>query len=266
MQDRIKLTIKDDIAFVTLNRPEKLNALDMAMFNALDKCQKSLRKNRTIRAVILQGAEHNFCSGLDVKSVALNPLNAFKLLFKWLPGNANLAQRVSVGWQKLPVPVFAVVEGVCYGGGTQIAIGADFVIAHPDSEFSIMEGKWGIIPDMGGSLVFKHLNQAQAKWHIFSADIIPAPKAHDMGLIYEVSEQPEQTALALIEQLKEMNPDAIAANKKLIRKGWTGSSRKSLWLESYYQTFVLFGKNQTVKSHNQRKPDQKKPYKPRQNW
>ena len=125
MSDRISLHLEGDIAYVTLNRAEKRNALDMAMFRAIDKVSRQLRKDRHIRAVIVQGDGEDFCSGLDVKSVLKEKSSALKLLAKWLPGNANLAQRVSNNWRKIPVPVIMVIHGRCWDGGLQIALGAD---------------------------------------------------------------------------------------------------------------------------------------------
>ena len=104
-EERVALRIEDGVAFVTLNRPEKRNALDMAMFRAIDNVSRKLRRDRHIRAVIVQGNGEDFCSGLDVKSVLSQPSSALSLLAKWLPGKANLAQRVSVNWRRIPVPV-----------------------------------------------------------------------------------------------------------------------------------------------------------------
>ena len=147
----VSLQLEDGIALVTLNRPDKHNALNMAMFDAIDKVIKKIGKNRNIRVVIVSGAGESFCSGLDVKSVLSNPASAFRLLWKWLPGNANLAQRVSIGWRRLKVPVIMALHGKCWGGGMQIALGGDFRIASENCSLSVMEARWGLIPDMGGT-------------------------------------------------------------------------------------------------------------------
>ncbi|MCW8869757.1 MAG: crotonase/enoyl-CoA hydratase family protein, partial [Proteobacteria bacterium] len=152
---RIEYDIKGHVAYVNLARPDKRNALDMAMFEEIDAIIQRLLKNRSLRAVILTGQGEDFCSGLDVKSVMASPKNPLRLLFKWLPWRSNLAQRVSTGWRRLPVPVIAAIQGRCWGGGLQIVLGADFRIATPDASFSIMEGRWGLIPDMGGSLTLR---------------------------------------------------------------------------------------------------------------
>ena len=143
---RVSLQIDNCIAIVTLDRAAKRNALDMAMFKAIDKISRQLKRDRNIRAVIVQAKGEDFCSGLDIKSVMGKKSSVLSLLSKWLPGQANLAQRVSYNWRKIPVPVIMVIQGRCWGGGLQIALGADFRFATPTASFSIMEGKWGLIP------------------------------------------------------------------------------------------------------------------------
>ena len=132
---RVTLRVENQIGYVNLNRPEKHNALDMAMFKAIDKVIGDIKRNKDIRVVIVSGNGESFCSGLDVKSVLSNGTGAIKLLWKWLPGNANLAQRVTVGWRKLKVPVIMVLHGKCWGGGMQIALGADVRISDSQCSF-----------------------------------------------------------------------------------------------------------------------------------
>ena len=156
-EQRVIVEITNHIAHVKLNRADKLNALDMAMFIAIRSTIKQLRKNRTIRAVIVSGNGDDFCSGLDVKSIMKSPMSMVKLLFKALPWRANLAQVVSTGWQDIPAPVICAIHGRCWGGGLQIALGGDFRISTPDASISIMESRWGLIPDMGGTLALKEL-------------------------------------------------------------------------------------------------------------
>ncbi|GGI78514.1 crotonase/enoyl-CoA hydratase family protein [Shewanella gelidii] len=262
----LTLDIKDQIAYVQLNRPEKFNAIDYTMFKELDVVIKHLKKNKQVRAVILSGSNGNFSSGLDVKSVASSPSKAFKLLVKILPGNANLAQRVSLGWQQLPVPVIAVIEGHCFGGGTQIALGADFRIAAPDARLSIMEAKWGLLPDMAGLVALRQIvGKDRALELTMSARIIGAEEAQTIGLITQVSSEPYAEAKALIQRLTVTSPDAIAAIKLSINQSWTGSVRSLLARETLSQIKLLIGKNRVIASLRQTKqPD--KSYIDRQTW
>ena len=155
----ISLEIINNVAYVTLNRPDKQNALNVEMFIQLDKCIKTIKKQREIRAVVIRGEGAHFCSGLDVKSVMAKPLNIVKLLFKWLPGNANLVQRVVLGWHAIPVPVIALIQGNSFGGGLHIALGADMRIAKSNTQVAIMESRWGLCPDMGSAPLLLGLTQ-----------------------------------------------------------------------------------------------------------
>jgi len=235
-EECLTLRIEDNIAFVTLNRPDKRNALDMAMFRSIDKATRQLKKNREIRAVIVQAKGEDFCSGLDIKSVLSKRSSAMSLLAKWFPGQANLAQRVSFNWRKIPVPVIMVIHGRCWGGGLQIALGADFRFASSEATFSIMEGKWGLIPDMGGNLALREIVTKDIALKLtMTAEVISAQKAMEYGLITMVCEDPLEQAQHLVGQITERSPDAVAAVKKLYQQNWFRAEWIMLAKESYYQ-------------------------------
>ncbi|MGS0674843.1 crotonase/enoyl-CoA hydratase family protein [Shewanella sp. 0m-4] len=256
--DLLRLTQKNGIAYVSLNRPEKYNALSYKLFTEIEHCIKTLSKDRSLTAVVLFGEGGNFSSGLDVKSVMNSPLDAVKLLFKWLPGNANLAQRVSIGWRRLPVPVIAVLEGVCYGGGMQIVLGADFRIAAPDCKMSIMEAKWGLVPDMAGLAGLRELMpKDQALMLTMTADVLTAEQALASNLVTAVADDPMATATALATKLSQTSPDANAAIKRSINKNWSASVRQLLRRESWYQLRLLLGKNRIIAALRQTKSPEK---------
>ena len=263
---RVTLTIKDcGIAEVKLNRPDKLNALDMPMFKAIDQTINKIKKNKSIRVVIVSGEGDDFCSGLDVKAVMKSPSAALKLLFKWLPGNANLAQKVTAKWRKLPVPVIMAIHGRCWGGGMQIALGGDFRIAHTDASLSIMESRWGLIPDMAGNTALTRLMPIdQAMKLAMTADTFTATQGKEYQLITEVSDEPIVAAKNLAEQLIKRSPDVLAALKKLYQKNWNGSERQMLANESWYQVRILSGKNQRIATAREQGKD--KPYQVSKNW
>jgi enoyl-CoA hydratase/carnithine racemase len=262
-RELIKLTVDNGIAHVCLNRPSKINALNVEMFTAIDNVIKQLRGDKRVNAVILSGAEGNFCSGLDVKSVASSPTSALKLLFKWLPGNANLAQRVSLGWQRLPVPVIAVLEGCCYGGGTQIALGADIRIATPNCKLSIMEAKWGLVPDMAGLVALRQIMpKDKALMLTYTADILTAEQALELGLVTQISDNAYECATLLAQKIIRTSPDANAAIKRSINQSWTASVRSLLARESLSQIRLLLGKNRVIRQT--KNPD--KAYRSRQSW
>ena len=267
-EPRVTIEITDSIANVKLNRAEKLNALDMAMFIALRNTIKSLKKNRDIRAVIVSGNGDDFCSGLDVKSIMKSPMSMIKLLFKALPWRANLAQVVSTGWQDIPVPVICAIHGRCWGGGLQIALGADFRFATADSSLSIMEGKWGLIPDMGGTVALRDLIAIdQAKKLAMTAETFTGEQALALNLVTQVTSTPLADAQAFAQSLIEQSPDALAANKKLYNKSWNSSKGWALFRESYYQIRILMGKNVHRKIFNQtHDSEQHKAFTPRKKW
>lgn len=245
IKDRVSISIKDDIAFVSLTRSDKLNALDMPMFEAITQAAKTLKKNKAIRAVILSGEGKAFCSGLDVKSMFKNPLAPLKLLVK--PGTkmSNLAQDVSYLWREVPVPVIAVTHGKCWGGGFQIALGADFRYSTPECEFSIMESRWGLIPDMGGSIAFRELARIDViKELTMTAKIFKADEAKDYGLVTHVCEDPMAEAIAFAEEIKARSPDAIVATKTLFNKTWLGTIRNALNWETKLQRKLIGRHNQ----------------------
>jgi enoyl-CoA hydratase/carnithine racemase len=263
---RVTLSVdKSGIAEVKLNRPDKLNALDMDMFKAINKTISKIKKDKNIRVVIVSGEGADFCSGLDVKAVMKSPSAAMKLLFKWLPGNANLAQKVTARWRKLPVPVIMAIHGRCWGGGMQIALGGDFRIVHPQSSLSIMESRWGLIPDMAGNTALTRLMPIdQAMKLAMTAETFSAQQGQEYNLVTEVHEHPIKAAKELANQLIKRSPDVLAALKKLYQNNWTGSERDMLAKESLYQIKILSGKNQRIAVSKEQGKD--KSYKPAKNW
>ncbi|MFK8012208.1 MAG: crotonase/enoyl-CoA hydratase family protein [Marinicellaceae bacterium] len=267
--NRIEVNIIERIAHVSLARPDKHNALDMTMFRSIVETIKSLKKDRSIRAIILSGQGEDFCTGLDVKSVLKSSKGGpIKLLLKINPWRSNLAQKVSTDWKKIPVPVIAAIHGRCWGGGLQIALGADFRIATPDASLSIMEGRWGLIPDMGGTLALRELcRMDMAKELAMTARIIDGKQAHSAGIITHVSDNPLEQAKKLANELIEQSPDTIAAVKKLYNKSWLSSTGTILMRETMYQLKIIMGKNSKIKSYNQtHKPEEHKQFTPRKKW
>ena len=254
--DRVTINTRSQIVQVRLNRADRHNALDLEMFKAIVAAQKEIARNRSLRAVVLGAEGSDFCSGLDVKSLMSDRRGALTLLAKWLPWQSNLAQKVSVGWRELQIPVIAAVSGRCWGGGLQIALGADFRFVHPEASLSVMEGKWGLIPDMGGTLAVRELtHRDQAMRLAMTADEITAARGLELGLVTEISDSPWQDAMTLAQQLRQKSPDAIAALKRLYRKSWHGRPGTALARESGYQWRILLGANQRIALRRQRGED-----------
>ena len=264
--ERVLITIEDGIAIVTLNRPDKYNGLDMPMFEAITRAAKTLKKDRSVRAIILNGAGDAFCSGLDVKTVSKNPVNFLKLLVK--PGRriSNLAQNVGYIWRDVPAPVIAVTHGYCFGGGFQIALGADFRFSTSDCEFSIMESKWGLIPDMSLTVTLRELVPIDlAKELTMTARRFDGTEAKAMGLVSRVSDDPMAEAMNFARELAERSPDAVAASKLLFNRSWNATDRTALDWETKLQKKVLGRANQRIAvARNSGSPD--KPYQDRRDF
>ncbi|MCF2856286.1 crotonase/enoyl-CoA hydratase family protein [Pseudoalteromonas sp. SMS1] len=263
----IHIDVQQQVAHVTLSRPDKQNALTLSMFQSLDTIIKEIRKNRQIRAVIIRGEGEHFCAGLDVQSVIQHPLQIAKLLFKFLPGNQNLVQRVVLGWRTLPVPVYADIKGNCLGGGLHIALGADFRIAHSDAQFAIMESRWGLCPDMGTSIVLPgYLKQDQALKLAFEAKRIDARTAMQAGLLTAIDDDPNAFIAKHIDALSQHSPDALAAIKVLYNQAFQAPSRTLLWRETWYQLRLLASKNTRIAMKNGVKNSEFCVYNDRAKW
>jgi len=240
VSDRIDLTIEQQVARVCLNRPDKHNALDLEMFRAIASAQQSLAGLPGLRAVVLSGAGVDFCSGLDIKSAMHDRRGMISLLWKWLPWRANLAQRAGLGWRELRAPVIAALHGRCWGGGLQIALGADFRIAAPDASLSVMESKWGLIPDMGGTLALRELlGRDHAMQLAMTAEEVSGERALQLGLVTALSDDPLAAARDFAAQLAERPAAAVQGVKRLYRKSWVGSAGSALARESAYQVGIL---------------------------
>jgi enoyl-CoA hydratase/carnithine racemase len=249
MDDPVLVTIDAGVAEVCLNRPARKNAWNMAMFDALAAAAESLRAVAGLRAVILHGAGACFSAGLDLALLGefAQDLPGIRQQMLTLPDGevANRFQKPCYLWQTLPVPVIAAIEGVAFGAGMQLALAADFRIAAPDARLSIMEAKWGLIPDMGISQSLPHLLRADvAKELIMTGRILTADEAQALGLVTRVAMTPLHAARALAHDLAARSPDQIAAAKALVDGAWSLPAREGLALEARLQADIIGGANQ----------------------
>ncbi|MFK8017970.1 MAG: crotonase/enoyl-CoA hydratase family protein [Gammaproteobacteria bacterium] len=240
MNDRVTIELQEHVAHVQLNRPDKLNALDVEMFEALNDAPQRIGELGDVRAVVLSGAGPSFCSGLDVASCMSSP--AFmQRAFDNIEGTpANFVQHVAVAWRYLTVPVIAAVTGRCYGGGLQIALGADLRFVAADAQLSVMEIKWGIVPDMGITQTLRNLVRIdQAKELAMSGRLVDGEEACALGLATRVCDDPVADALAYAATLAGRSPDAIRGVKRLFNEAWQGDGDAGLALEAAIQKTLL---------------------------
>lgn len=237
------------VAEIWLNRPEKKNALTLDLLDRLVAIGRDLAVEPGLRAVVLAGEGGDFSSGLDTSALMAmaGQLDDVKAEMLNPPQGeiANRFQMPALIWQSLPVPVIAAVEGVCFGGGAQIALGADFRVIHPDARFAIMEGKWGLIPDMGISQSLPRLVTADhAKELVMTARIINGAEAFRLGLATRVSDDPVGESRRFAAALAARSPDAIRAGKTLVDQIYSGAAATQLALEASLQAELMGSPNQ----------------------
>jgi len=248
MAERVTVSIDRGVADVRLNRPEKLNALDHAMFQALSETGKALARERAIRAVVLSGEGRAFSAGLDFSgftAMAGDDTSGSSLLSRSGDSPANFAQRPAWVWTEVPVPVIAAVHGVAFGGGLQIALAADIRIAAPDARLSVMEIKWGLIPDMTGTQTLRRLVRLDvAKELTFTGRIVSGEEAAALGLVTRVAAHPRAAAFELAHEIAGKSPDAIRAGKHLLDQSVQLSVADGLRLEERLQVGLIGSANQ----------------------
>ena len=268
MSERVAIKLENGVADVRLNRPDKLNAIDQGMFQGLVAAGRELAANPEVRAVVLSGEGRAFCAGLDMAS--------FQAMGRRSGGGsgggagandgtrverdespANPAQRAAYIWQELPMPVIAAIHGVAYGGGFQIAMGADIRYVAPDARLSVMEIKWGLIPDMAGTQTLRNLVRLDvAKELTFSGRVISGSEAYELGLATRVSDHPLEDALELAREIAAKSPDAIRAGKKLLNASVQVGLEEGLRLEEKIQADLIGSPNQieSVRANLERRP------------
>ncbi|GAB3750921.1 crotonase/enoyl-CoA hydratase family protein [Yimella radicis] len=247
MTSLISCTVRDGIADVRLDRPDKYNGLTFEMLRDLASTAHRLRKDRTLRAVVISGNGDAFCAGLDFGSVSKKPWQIPVGLVPVPWRGTNVFQEACWAWRRVPVPVIAAVHGHCYGGGIQIALAADFRITTPDAKWSVLEGKWGLIPDMSGVRSLSELVGVEtAKRLTMTAEVLSGQDAHDLGLAGTVAADPRGAAFELARTLTTKSPDALAAAKRLFDKHHSSSARRTFAAERREQVKLLFGRNAKI--------------------
>ena len=252
--ERVTVTVADGVAEVRLNRPDKLNALDGRMFQAIVAAGDQVAGDRRVRAVVLCGEGRSFCAGLDLASFAAmaNPGGGGSAgpgggsIVDRLPGRpSNLFQEVAHVWHALPQPVVAALHGHVFGGGLQIALGADIRYARPDAQLSVMEARWGLLPDMTGPQMLVRLCGLDvAKELVFTARRISGEEAHGLGLVTHVVDDPLAAARALSAEIAGRNPQAIQGAKALLNRAGTRPLVESLIDESERMAALIGSPNQ----------------------
>ena len=264
MNDRVTIIIEDGLADVRLVRTDKMNALDDKMFEALIDAGTRLKADPKVRAVVISGEGKAFCAGLDMGNfqrtadAGSDPRPEGRLMAR-TNGLANRPQYAAWVWREVPVPVIAAVHGVAFGGGFQVMLGADMRYAAPDTKLSVMEIKWGLVPDMAGTVLMRHIMRDDVIRELtYTGRIFTAEEGAKLGVITRLTSDPRADALATAREITQKNPEAIRAAKRLLNAAPLAPIGDALLAESREQTAIAGKPNQieAVMSQLQKRPPQ----------
>lgn len=267
MTELVSCTVVDQdgarIADVRLNRPEKLNSLTLDLLEQLQATAESLAGDRTLRGVLLSGEGRSFCAGLDFASVLGEP-ERFRTVFEPVAERGtNLYQEAPWAWRRLAVPVVAAVRGHCLGGGLQIALAADYRFTTADATWSVLEAKWGLVPDMSGVHALSQLVRIDvAKRLAMTGEMLSGARAVELGLASEVADDPYAAGLALLREIATRSPDAVAASKRIFDDTWSLPESATFERERAEQGLLLDAPNTAVAQHRSLSGEER-PYGPR---
>lgn len=255
MSDLVTIEIQNNIADVRLNRPDKYNAISPDMFQALNEAGNQLMDADDVRVAVLSGNGPGFCAGLDMNSFQgmadrADTSESRASSSSDVPVNKtasveNHAQRAAYVWRRLPMPVIAALHGVAYGGGCQIALAADIRIAEPSAKISVLEIKWGLIPDMSITQTLRQtVRMDVAKELTFTGRILSADEAQKLGLVTRVAENARDAAFELAAEIAGRSPTAVRAGKHLLETTWHTDDESGFGLEAKLQTGLIGSPNQ----------------------
>jgi enoyl-CoA hydratase/carnithine racemase len=244
-EQRVDVRVDDHVAVVTLARADKHNALDLPMFEQIIAAADRLASDPGVRAIVLRGDGPSFCSGLDIGAIVAAGGGLDGLTDRVCGESPNLFQRVAYDWVRMRVPVIAAVHGNCFGGGLQIALGADIRIAAPDARLSVMEARWGLIPDMSITRTLPRLVSIDvAKELTWTGRVFSGEEARALGVVTSVAVDPFAAATELAVEIAGRSPDAVQRAKRLYDESWTAPARESLALEAELQLELIGSPNQ----------------------
>ena len=246
-EKRVTITFDEGVADVQLSRPDKMNALDPLMFDGINAAIAELSAAKGLRAVVLRGQGKAFCAGLDMASMGGAVNSDIGVRTHAL---ANKFQAVAWGWRTLAVPVIAAAHGVAFGGGLQILSGADIKIAAPGTRFSVMEMKWGLVPDMAGMALWRgNVRDDHLRELTYTAREFLADEAVKLGFVTRLADDPLAEARALARSIANRNPQAVQAGKRLLNQMAEDDAAALLQAESDEQAKIIYKPNQIEAVH-----------------
>jgi len=250
IQDRVTIDVVDGVADVRLARPDKMNAVDGAMFEALVEAGDVVRADTSIRVVVLSGEGRGFCAGLDLGSfqaMSDGPRRSgAQPLLDADDRITSRAQQAVYTWTEQPVPVIAALHGPALGAGFQLALGADIRFIHPEATMSVLEIRWGLIPDMTGSQMLTRLVGLDvAKELVWTGRMVPGTECVELGLATHLSDDPRADAMTLATEIASKSPDAIRGGKRLVSMAGQVSLAEGFAAEASTMASLIGSPNQT---------------------
>jgi enoyl-CoA hydratase/carnithine racemase len=229
MTSRVTLEIKNGVADVRLNRPDKLNAIDVEMFDALLETGKMLHAASDVRAVVLSGNGRSFSVGIDLPSLQAGGGERMNDLLTRTYGNGNDFQQVVLQWRTMPMPVIAAVSGYALGGGFQLMLGADIRIIAPDANLAVREVHWGLVTGMAGTVIMRSLVRDDViRDLVYTAREFSGRDAAHYGLATRLSDTPLDSAFELAYDIASSSPTAVRSAKRLLNAASSGMDEASL--------------------------------------
>lgn len=246
-ESHVVTEIDGPIATVWLNRPDKLNGITFDLLDGLTDAANQIARDRNIRAVLLRGRGPSFCAGLDFGAVLENRAKVFRYFLTNPISGSNRFQAPLWAWRELPIPVIAVTNGHVFGGGIQLALAADFRFTTPTCQWSVLEAKWGLVPDMSGTIPLTELVAPDlAKRLVMTGEVFDGNQAVDYGIASGVSDDPEKLARELIDELLQRSPDSVAASKRLLDRNRHSPRRRAFRLERKLQLQMFNSPNTKI--------------------
>lgn len=228
--NNIIFEVSEGIAWVTLNRPERLNSLSPEMIKEWIDVIQTAARDSTIRVIVVTGAGRAFCTGLDLKSLGQVTLVNGEVSGEIIQVGLDLISAL----QACPQPVIAMVNGHCYTGGLEFLYGFDLIVAAQEAQFGDTHAKWGIRPNWGLSQRMpRTLGIMRAKELSFTCRTFSASEAQEFGLVNLVvpGDQLKEETTALARQIMQNSAQAIAAFKDLYNQGMNMSLQDGLQYE-----------------------------------
>jgi enoyl-CoA hydratase/carnithine racemase len=245
MNTRVAVDFQDHIAHVRLVRPERLNAIDLTLLQELVATGDEVAALPGLRAIVFSGEGRGFCSGIDTGTLAVKAGEPFPIdIATPIRGAANIAQYAVLQWRDAPVPVIAAIHGFAFGGGFQLPLATDIRLVHPDTKLSLMELKWGLIPDMGGMALLKPALRPDVLADLlYTARVFDGREAVSLGIATRLADDPVKEALAMAREIAGRSPDAVRAAKRLMRLGNDELDTRILLAEASEQMAMLKSAN-----------------------